>query len=99
MKRNVVNGKALEDVVEPELHRSEVKQLRVQVREIWIHVRRRGYEMCIAATIRMFDKRCWSQEEKRGRPIGRGRNASMWGMFGEETICSRTLSRCGVCIE
>ena len=32
MKRGVVDGKRLEDVVEPQLHPSEVSQLRVQVR-------------------------------------------------------------------
>ena len=32
MKRGVVDGKRLEDVVEPLLHPSEVSQLRVQVR-------------------------------------------------------------------
>ena len=58
-----MNGKALEDVVEPELHRSEVKQLRVQVKDICIHVRMRGCVVWDAATIRMFDKRCWSQTE------------------------------------
>ena len=34
MKRGVVNGEALEDIVEPTLHKSEVVQMRVKVKHV-----------------------------------------------------------------
>ena len=83
MKRNVVNGKALEDVVEPELHRSEVKQLRVQVRKFWIHVRRRGCDMCVLQR----------QLECLISDVGIKRNRA------EDQLDEGGLHRCGVCLE
>ena len=68
MKRGVVDGKRLEDVVEPQLHPSEVSQLRVQVRGSTFNT---DISQCnqpsflIAATIGMFDYRCEITQECR----------------------------------